>query len=156
MSPLNPPLGLVHTFHFVSNTQSARSLFFLSIFSPNLSIFVLSRIFSLSTIGWRRKVGWEERVHRPVVFIRFRVETRNGDNLPVNKSPRLHRFSNGITSGRLDEERVASDCVYVRARANYSSERTLCTSRLPIVHEHPAIRDEVASPLLWSDGFAQV
>lgn len=153
MSPLNPPLGLVHTFHFVSNTQSARSLFFLQTF--RFSFYQESSLYR-PTIGWRRKVGWEERVHRPIVFIRFRVETRNGDNLPVNKSPRLHHFSNGITSGRLDEERVASDCVYVRARANYSSERTLCTSRLPIVHEHPAIRDEVASPLLWSDGFAQV
>lgn len=119
-------------------------------------IFVLSRILPLSpddSFVGAENVGWMERGSSTVVFIRFRVETRNGDNLPVNKSPRLHRFSNGITSDRVDEERVASDCVYVRARGrvNYSSERTLCRSRLPIVHEHPGIRDEVASPLLRSD-----
>lgn len=128
----------------------------LSIFPPTLLDFRFIKNLAFIArrfVRWGRKRWLDGTGSSTVVFIRFRVETRNGDNLPVNKSPRLHRFSNGITSDRVDEERVASDCVYVRARGrvNYSSERTLCRSRLPIVHEHPGIRDEVASPLLRSD-----
>lgn len=160
MSPLNPPLGfsryvslrIEYAIH--SSSSSSYTLFILIDFSSkpfdlrfikNLPFFVARRFVSLGG-----RTGSSTRALFSSAFA-SRHETATIFRL-INRLAYIASRWNGITS----EERVASDCVYARARANYSSERALCTSWLPIVHEHPAIRDEVASPPLWSDGFAQV
>lgn len=154
MSPLNPPLGFSRYVSLRIHFSSSYTLFILIDFSSkpfdlrfieNLPFFVARRFVSLGG-----RTGSSTRALFSSAFA-SRHETATIFRL-INRLAYIASRWNGITS----EERVASDCVYARARANYSSERALCTSWLPIVHEHPAIRDEVASPPLWSDGFAQV
>lgn len=131
MSPLNPPLGfsryvslrIEYAIH--SSSSSSYTLFILIDFSSKP--FDLRFIENLPFFVARRFVGWGGRrtgsSTRPLFSSAFasRHETATIFRL-INRLAYIASRWNGITS----EERVASDCVYARARGQIIRANERC------------------------------